>query len=90
MSVWLDFDVSYEDRDHLNQVEEICCRHGADIHLYNRHGPGGGNPNFIVEAPDMGEAVALMLEVYGGGHMGGDGPDDIRHYVVARPDWAPA
>lgn len=63
-AVTLDLDVTAESPTFDDDVRALIAKHGATLVYFQRSGPGGGNPNYGVVAPDRPTAAALVRELY--------------------------
>lgn len=63
-AVTLDLDVSAELSNFDDRVRALIAKHDAVLVYFQRFGPGGGNPNYGVVAPDRPTAAALVAELY--------------------------
>lgn len=81
-AVWIEFDMDYNVKDHLKRVLDACEQHGSTLQVYDRVGPGGGNPMFVVEVPAGREqAHRLLTAVYGAD------PGDIDAHIRDASNW---
>ena len=79
---WLDFDVSAEiEGAALAIVEGYVRAYRGFLSSYVAHGPGGGNPNFVVEIPGpVAKAYSFLEDL----HLVKPG-EDWSHFVIPRP-----
>ena len=62
--VVFDFDVSGEDISNVQFVKTIVKNNGGEVVDFNPNGPGGGNPNFTVAAPNKAAGREILSQVY--------------------------
>jgi len=72
-------DVDFAWNEHLQEVLQSIRKHGGKILDFVPVGPGGGNPNVLLQFPNEQSGLAFLVERY---------PDDGREFNLSRLEMA--
>lgn len=78
MPVRVDCDYTYDES--IQNVLISLHRHAGKIVAFDPTGPGGGNPNLLLDFPSRAKAMAYFVERY---------PDECREFLASRLQFVP-